>query len=98
NFKLIAESLQSAVDEVVISYVHPYTKTQRNMSHAAASGGFSWEAPSDAERTDLTCHLRDIANDNEMSLSVCAQPQNLVDGVHPARCVDARRLEDVSAT
>lgn len=42
NFADLAKKLQGATDEVVISFVQPYKKTQANMSDREATYGFDW--------------------------------------------------------
>src|SRR5690606_29763535 len=46
NFASLCRQLEGATDEVIISFVHLYKKTLRNMEWAAERFGFSWEDPS----------------------------------------------------
>ena len=96
NFERLARQLSGSTDEVVISFAHGYQKTLRNMNWAAREFGFSWEDPSLDEKRELAIQLVEIARAHGMQLSICAQRNCLVPGAADARCMDARRLEDVS--
>lgn len=96
NFREIASRLRGLVDEVVISYVHQYAKTRRNVRDASDAHDFIWREPTTGEKQGLTETLRDVAAEHGMRLTICSQPDNLISGVSPARCVDARRLEAVA--
>jgi hypothetical protein len=96
NFARIAEELEGAVDEVVVSFVHVYEKTRLNLEAAAARNGFEVQHPSSEERTGLLSELVGIASTRGIALSVCSQPENMVPGASEARCVDAERLSDVA--
>lgn len=96
NFARLAEGLAGAVDEVTISFAHPYRKTRRNLDAAAADAGFAWYDPdADAKRT-LATELAAIARDAGMALSVCAQADYVPTGSALARCIDAARLGDIA--
>jgi hypothetical protein len=95
TFSELAKSLEGATDEVVISFVHLYQKTLRNMDRAAKEEGFTWSDPSDAWKKSLAAELAAIASMHGIRVSVCSQPQFLTPGCYEARCVDADRLADV---
>jgi len=95
NFQRLAIGMRGLVDEVVISFMHLYQKTQRNLDRAAQEYGLSWRLPTDEEKLRLTADLLEIARRHDMTLSICSQPSYLIPGVREARCVDAPRLEDV---
>jgi hypothetical protein len=97
NFANLASSLRGSVDEVVVSFAHFYRKTEHTISVAAEEYGFWWRDPSIEEKRDLLTSLATIAGDYGMKLSLCAQPDFLVDGVEPARCIDADRLSVVGS-
>jgi hypothetical protein len=97
NFAHLASSLRGLTDEVVVSFAHIYRKTERNLSLAADQNGFWWRDPSDDEKRALLFELVAIAADNRMRLSLCAQPDLLVEGSSAAHCIDAQRLGDVAA-
>jgi uncharacterized protein DUF1848 len=96
NFEHIAGKLAGATDEVVVSFMQLYDKTRRNMDEAARSFGFEWEDPPATIKSALLKDLTAIAADHKMRLSICTQPELLVDGAGEARCVDASRLSDVA--
>lgn len=95
NFERLAAAMRGLVDEVVISFMHLYQKTQRNLDRVAEEHGFSWETPADELKRRLTAQLLDIARAHGMALSICSQPAYLTPGAREARCIDAARLEDV---
>lgn len=96
NFTRIAQQLEGAVDEVVISFMHLYAKTRRNLVRAATEQGFEWRDPSAQEKRDLVADLHAVAHRHGIRLSICSQPDFVVDGVTEARCVDAERLESLA--
>jgi hypothetical protein len=96
NFAVLARGLADATDEVVISFAHIYRKTRRNMDRAAISEGFEWRDPPDDEKRALAGRFAAIAADHGMRLAICAQPDTLVPGAAPARCIDAVRLSDTA--
>jgi hypothetical protein len=96
NFARLASALAGAVDEVVISFAQIYRKTRRNLDAAAQAAGLAWRDPGDDEKRRLAAALAGTARRHGMSLSVCAQPQYLVPGAAPARCIDAARLSAVA--
>ena len=95
RFESLANAMEGVVDEVVISFVHFYTKTLRNMKDAAREHGFTWTDPSLDEKRNLACKLVEIARGHGMQLTICSQREYLVEGAGDARCVDAVRLERV---
>jgi hypothetical protein len=96
NFESLCRQHPGATDEVVISFVHLYKKTLRNMEWAAQAFGFSWEDPSPDAKRKLASEMVQIASSHGMRLSVCSQRDFIVPGAHDARCVDAERLEAVA--
>ncbi len=96
NFESLCRQLRGAVDEVVISFVHLYKKTLRNMQWAAGEFDFAWEDPSSDAKRRLATELVQMAGAAEMRLSICSQHDYIVPGAHDARCIDADRLESVS--
>jgi len=95
RFEQLAKALEGVTDEVVISFVHLYAKTLRNMQDAAEEHGFTWTDPSLEEKRDLASKLVEIARGHKMQLTICSQREYLVEGAGDARCVDAVRLERV---
>ncbi len=96
NFDSLCGQLSGVVDEVVISFVHLYKKTLRNMTWAAETFGFSWEDPSLEIKRELATEMVQMASAHGMRLSVCSQRDFIVEGAFDARCIDAKRLEDIA--
>jgi hypothetical protein len=96
QFAALARALRGAVDEVVLSVMHPYRKTRRNLDRAARRHGFLWRDPPLEEKRDLLQSLAEIAGDQAMAATLCSQPELLTQGLGEARCVDAARLADVA--
>lgn len=95
NFRDLAGRLQGATDEVVVSFAQMYVKTRRNLEAAASRSHFEWQDPPDAAKIALLGQLARIAREAGMQLTVCTQPQLVCGGAMEARCVDARRLEQI---
>lgn len=96
NFAALAAGLRGLTDEVVVSFAHIYRKTRRNLDLAARDNGFDWRDPAGDRKRALLARLAAIAEGAGMTLSLCAQPDYLVDGVGPARCIDAGRLAAIA--
>lgn len=96
TFAALADRLSGAVDEVAVSFANIYRKTLRNLGAAARAHHFGWEDPPPDGRRALIGRLATLAGTRGMALTVCSQPDCTVPGTAPARCVDARRLEDVA--
>ncbi|HEV8678390.1 MAG TPA: DUF1848 domain-containing protein [Stellaceae bacterium] len=96
GFAALARSLRGTVDEVVISIVHPYRKTRRNLDRAAARAGFAWHDPPADEKRALLQRLGAIAREAGMAPTLCSQPELLAPGLGEARCIDAERLAEVA--
>ncbi|WP_245957033.1 DUF1848 domain-containing protein [Aestuariispira insulae] len=95
NFAGLAARMEGVTDEVVLSFVHLYSKTKRNMDQAARSGGFGWRDPEVAEKRSLLAKLAGIAKRHGMAATLCSQPDLLADGMTGAACIDANRLADL---
>jgi hypothetical protein len=95
NFQSLCRDLEGATDEVVISFVHFYDKTLRNMNSAAEEFGFRWQDLEIELKRELAAQLVEIAATYGMKLSICAQRELLVPGAYDARCIDATRLEKI---
>ncbi|HMP08691.1 MAG TPA: DUF1848 family protein, partial [Lacipirellulaceae bacterium] len=92
----LCKDLEGSTDEVVISFVHLYQKTLRNMNQAAEQFGFEWEDPASQTKLALASDMVAMANASGMRLAICSQPDFLVPGAVEARCVDAARLERIA--
>ena len=95
NFGTLSRRLAGAVDEVIVSFAHFYRKTKRNLVHAAAEHSFSFEDPTPFQKHALMDELSKISTAYGMKLCVCSQPENVVDNVGVASCIDANRLSRV---
>lgn len=105
NFTRLARQLRGATGEVVISFAQIYKKAERNMNAAThATPGFSWReheqfAYDDERLAEAHALVRDLAQaaaDNDMTLTLCSQKRFEVEGVQPARCIDAARLARIA--
>lgn len=96
NFSRLAAALAGAVDEVTVSFAQIYAKTRRNLDTAANRHGFTWRNPPDDEKRALADELAAIAAGNGMRLTLCAQPDLVVERAAAAHCIDAGRLSDIA--
>lgn len=96
RFARLAASLRGAVDECVVSVMHPYAKTARRLEAAARDAGFTWRDPEIAEKRALLARLAEIAGSEGIRLTLCSQPALMSPEAPGASCVDAVRLSDVA--
>jgi len=96
TFARLAAALRGATDEVVVSFAQIYRKTRKNLDAAAQNQSFAWRDPGAGEKRSFAARLAGIAADNRMRLAICSQPSLTVDGIGPAKCIDADRLSDVA--
>jgi hypothetical protein len=96
NFAALAGALAGTTDEVVVSFMQLYKKTQSNMNRAAAEHDFEWEDPPPDAKQALLSELATISARHKMQLSVCSQPDLVVPGVRESRCIDAHRMMEVA--
>ncbi|HYM29973.1 MAG TPA: DUF1848 domain-containing protein [Candidatus Cybelea sp.] len=96
NFALLARRLVRSTDEVVLSFAHGYKKMLRNMTAASLQHRFTWDDPAPQQKRELLADLAAIAAGLGIKPSLCAQPDLLVPGVSPARCIDGGRLSEVA--
>ena len=95
NFRDLAARLKGSTNEVVVSCAQMYAKTRRNLDAAASRGHFEWRDPPADAKISLLRELARIARGAGMQLTVCTQPELVCEGATEARCVDARRLEQI---
>jgi hypothetical protein len=95
NFERLAKNLEGSTDEVVVSFMQLYKKTERNLNAAGSEHGFEWRDPPSEEKLELLRDLSAMARSFSMTLTMCSQPEFLLPEVGEARCVDAKRLVDV---
>jgi hypothetical protein len=72
-----------------------YRKTSRNMDEMARSSGNAWTDPPVDTKRDLAARLFHIANQHNILLTICSQPE-IVTCQPASRCIDAGRLSDVA--
>jgi len=95
RFAELARALAGTVDEVVLSVVHPYKKTRRNLDRATAHHRVAWRDPPAEEKRELLGDLALLARDHGMTPTLCSQPELAAPELGEARCIDATRLADV---
>lgn len=95
NFASLAAALRGVVDEVVVSFAHFYQKTKRNLDASARTNGFRFRDPPDEEKRAVLSRLFEIAESEDIRLTVCAQPALIPPGAEASRCVDLDRLSDL---
>ncbi len=91
TFARLSGALAGITDSVVVSVLQPYRKALKRLDDAA----IGWRDPAPAEKRALIGELAGLARDAGMTLSLCAQPELVPDGVAEAACVDAGRLADI---
>ena len=100
GFAALARALKGTVDEVVLSVMHPYKKTRRNLDRAVSRSGIAWRDPPAEEKRALLQRLAAIAHEEGMAPNLCSQPELLQlesdIGLGEASCIDAARLGDVA--
>jgi DNA repair photolyase len=92
SFARSAAALTGATDEVVVSFATIYRKTQRNLGAAARRHGFAWRDPPLIEKRGLLADIAEEARRHALRPTLCSQPELSIDGIEPARCVDAERI------
>jgi hypothetical protein len=98
NFESLCRELTGYVDEVVVSFVQLYKKTKINFEKNLTKEGIQYFEPSLQEKMDILKGLLEIAMVFELQLTLCSQPECLIDGVNEARCVDAKRISSIGGT
>lgn len=96
NFATLADHLAGAVDEVVVSFVQIYRKTQRNLDVMTRNHGIAWHDPASDQKCALLSDLTTIATDRGLRLTLCGQPELLGVDTAEARCIDGYRLADIA--
>lgn len=95
NFSRLADAMRGHTDEVVVSFTHFYGKTKANLGALERAEGITHRDPPIDEKRALLEILVGIARSNDMSLTVCSQPDLLVPTSTASKCVDAARMADV---
>ena len=94
-FQRMAQALEGATDECIVSFVDDYACNRRRMRQA---GGF---APDESNARELLCCFGEAAKKHGMKLSVCCEPalvegMQSVGGVGSAHCIDVDRLSRIA--
>lgn len=96
QFARLAAALEGTVNEVVISFLQLYLKTQRNLDRASTEYEFRWHDPSAEEKISLVKSFVEIGASHGLQVSVCSQKEFLAEGAVEAHCVDALRLSRIA--
>lgn len=89
-FEQIAGALKGYTRKCVISFVDVYQKNKRNMNMLNA-----YELNQD-DLKDFAIKLSEIAHDNEMEITTCAEHIDLTDcGIEHNCCIDKELIEDI---
>jgi hypothetical protein len=96
NFDRLAEQLEGATDEAVVSFAQIYRKTRRNLDAAVRLHHIQWSDPPDQDKHALLRKLAGIALRRGMRLTVCSQRNYLQPGVDEAACIDVERLTQLA--
>ncbi len=97
NFKKLAKALSGSVSEVIVSFAHFYKKTERNLQALSQKSDFQWQDPAANQTQELLQSMLEIATAEGIKLSICSQPEDLIDGVYPAKCIDFPGLQTLGA-
>lgn len=97
KFAALAGELSGSVNEVIVSFMQGYAKTERNLGKLAGETDFNWCDPKEAQKKDLLGKFAEIAAHHGMRISLCSQPQLLTGGIQSAKCVDLNRLQKLGA-
>lgn len=94
-FRKIATSLSGKTNRVVISFADLYKKTERNLNLIT---GLTYRdiLKSKEELNDLCFFFSDVAHQNDMEISTCAESLDLEDlGIKKGKCIDDKLLHEV---
>lgn len=94
RFGEIASQLRGYTDRAVISIVDEYRKAEPRM-RALAERGVTGMDCAPEEFSSLMRELVDLAAENGMELTSCAEPVDLSQyGIHPGKCIDDGLIRD----
>jgi Domain of unknown function (DUF1848) len=96
NFKELCQKLQGFVNEVVVSFVQLYRKTKINFEKHLSQKGIEYYDLEAEQKRDLLQKLFEISNLHNIRLSICSQPEYVIDQVKEARCIDADRISKIA--
>ncbi|MEH6402319.1 MAG: DUF1848 domain-containing protein [Sneathiella sp.] len=92
NFERLSSALKGATTEVVVSFMHFYQKTNRNLNKLAQKSGLLVENPSPQVQRELLSKLSIVATANGQKLTLCSQPDLESETIQGAACISADRL------
>jgi hypothetical protein len=95
RFAELAALLSGKTEKCILSFLHPYRKTVRNMQ------GLELRDPAPAEKAELAGRLRELAARQGIALEICAGGEGLDpehSGVPAARCIDDALIRRLSGT
>lgn len=93
-FGALARKLKGTTDEVVVSFAEADSESSRCLMRSTPSA--DERAAQIEERRAFLKQVVAAAGTHGMRLSICSQPDYLVPGAAPARCIEAKRLSDVA--
>lgn len=89
-FRQIAESLNGYTKCCVVSFVDTYMKLQKNLDM------IQLQNPSEEERKHFAGRLSEIARENNMAITACAEELDLREcGILPGCCIDRKLVEQI---
>jgi Domain of unknown function (DUF1848) len=95
NFTRLASQLSGVVNEVVVSFTHPYVKTKRNLARLELKTPINFQDPSDDVKKSLLTKLTKIAAASDIRMTLCTQPNLVTDCLPAAACIDRDRIAAV---
>lgn len=95
QFRLLAQALRGQTKRVVISIVDNYRKAEQNFRQLAEQG-IQVEKADIEEMGALLTRFAEIAAENDMEISSCAEVLDLKSyGIKPGKCIDAAYIKNV---
>ena len=94
HFDWLCRMFRHYVDEVTISYVELYRKSQLKMDQMGIT--YAGLQPNEEQMKSMTAELEHIADGYGLALSVCSQKKAIGGAAKAAACVDASRLSAIA--
>lgn len=94
-FARLAGELRGATRRAYVSFVDYYGKTRKGFERVTATHGVRFEDPDDGARKELVLRLRDLADQNGMTLYACCEDSVVGDGVEKGHCVDLELVREL---
>jgi hypothetical protein len=92
NFEILCRQLEGLIDEVVVSFVQLYRKTKINFDKHLTATNVKYYETTVQQKKDILFQLSNISRSYGIKLSICSQPEYLIDEIAEARCIDADRI------